>query len=52
MCEARFLALAVIKSSYGTEINVKRELRLAVSSLPSRLEIMCNNQPAFTLFDK
>jgi len=42
LCEAGFLAVAVIKSKYRTKINVEKEIRVAVSSLIPRFEKMCS----------
>jgi hypothetical protein len=46
LCEAGFSAVGVIKSKYRAEINVEKEMRVAVSSLIPRFEKMCGDRQA------
>lgn len=46
LCEAGFSALAVIKSRYRSKVNVEKEIRVAVSNIVPRFDILCDEKQA------
>jgi hypothetical protein len=46
LCEARFSALAVIKSKYRSKINVEKAIHVAVSKMLPRFELLCHGKQA------
>ena len=46
LCEAGFSAVAVIKSKYRNKIDIKREMRVAISNIALRIDKMCVEQQA------
>ena len=48
LCEAGFSAMAVIKTKYQSQIDVEREMRVAVSKTFPRFHNLCKNKEAHT----
>ena len=46
MCEAGFSAVAILKTTYRSKLDVEREMRVAVSNIASRFEALCQNKRA------
>ena len=46
ICEASFSAVAVIKIKYRSKLDVKREMRVAVSNVTPRFETLCQSRRA------
>jgi hypothetical protein len=46
LCEGGFSAVAVIKSKYRSKLNVEKEMRVAVSKMSSRFELLCHGKEA------
>ena len=50
MCEAVFSAVAVLKTKYCSELDVEREMHIAVSNIAPRFEVLCRNKSANTSY--
>jgi len=46
LCEAGFLAVAVLKSKYRSKLNVEKEMRVAVTTLIPNFEKLINEKQA------
>ena len=46
MCEARFSAVAVIKTKYRSKLDVEREMCVVVSNITPRFEALCQSKRA------
>lgn len=46
LCETGFSAVAVIKSKYRSQINLEKEMRVAISKLQPRFEKLCSEKQA------
>ena len=48
ICDAGFSAVSVSKTKYCSKLNVEREMRVAVSNIALRIEVLCRNKRANT----
>ena len=46
LCETVFSAMAVLKTKYCSKLDVKREMRVAVSNIAPQFEVLCQNKRA------
>jgi hypothetical protein len=46
LCEAGFSAVVVIKSKYRSKINIEKEMRVTVSKMLPRFELLCHGKQA------
>ena len=49
MCEAGFSAVAILKTKYRLKLDVEREMRVAISNITPRFEVLCRNKRADVL---